>query len=362
MKRLPVSPRPYQNELLSSWRARVACRYGLEARDLTQCLAERGRDERSRFDDIAPDLGQIRLWARACRIDPMRLQRLSLTHRHPKHTRLWFLERAGHPMPVCFACFDADCAAGRDSYIRADWNLAEYFVCPVHRQMLRDRCPSCEGHLYVSYRMRDGHARLVCRKCDGRLTSRGRGCAARLDADFTYSAFGAQRQVGKIIADDPVSRTRLESRITTLWAPLDRPGAARPVFALWFNQAGWCCPSEVRGAIGSYAPLCQLPVGWRALTLVVLQDLFGPNLSIDTAMPEAAHNLFRRAAPRPVRGLGAIHVKRSAANVQRKDKITSPDEGAKVSPEIEQVVRPPIKRGFAQRERCFAGCPPMKQD
>lgn len=149
--------------------------------------------------------------------------------------QLWFLERAGCPIPVCLACFDADCAAGRDSYIRADWSLAEYFVCPVHRQMLRDRCPFCEGHLYVLYRMRDGHARPVRRKCDVRLTGRGGGRAARLDAGIAESAFAAQRQAGKIIVGNPVSRRHLESRITTLWAPLDHPGAARPIFALWFN-------------------------------------------------------------------------------------------------------------------------------
>lgn len=34
MKRLPVAPRPFRNELMSSWLARVACRYGLEGRDL----------------------------------------------------------------------------------------------------------------------------------------------------------------------------------------------------------------------------------------------------------------------------------------------------------------------------------------
>lgn len=340
--RLPIAPRPFRDELLSSWVARVACRYGLEARDLTQCLAERGRGERSPFDDIAPEQALIRLWARACRIDPMRLKRMSLGHRHPNRARLWFLERAGHPVPVCFACFDADCAAGRDSYMRANWRLAEYFSCSVHRQMLRDRCPACEGHLYVSYRMRDGHARPVCKKCDVRLTSRGGGRAACPDAGFVESAYEVQRQIGKIIAGDPVSRRRLEGRVTTLWAPLDRPGAARPIFALWFNQAGWCCPSELRASVGSHAPLRQLPVRWRALTLLVLQDLFGPDLSIDTGMPQAARNLFRRAAPQTVRGYEYSQAKRSAARARRNGKVPGSDDGVRASPEIEQVVVHPL--------------------
>lgn len=32
--RLPVAPRPYRDELLSSWMARVACRYGLTVPEL----------------------------------------------------------------------------------------------------------------------------------------------------------------------------------------------------------------------------------------------------------------------------------------------------------------------------------------
>jgi len=33
-RRLPVAPRPYRDELLSSWLGRVACRYGLDAAGL----------------------------------------------------------------------------------------------------------------------------------------------------------------------------------------------------------------------------------------------------------------------------------------------------------------------------------------
>jgi len=40
-----------------------------------------------------------------------------------------------------------------------------------------------------------------------------------------------------------------------------------------------------------------LPVRWRALVLVVLHDLFGPELVPDAVLPEAALILFGRAAP-----------------------------------------------------------------
>ena len=38
-RRLPVAPRPFRDETLSSWLGRVACRYGLDAPALAACLA-----------------------------------------------------------------------------------------------------------------------------------------------------------------------------------------------------------------------------------------------------------------------------------------------------------------------------------
>ncbi len=40
--RLPVAPRPFRGELLSSWMARVATRFGLEVPDMTAYLAGQG--------------------------------------------------------------------------------------------------------------------------------------------------------------------------------------------------------------------------------------------------------------------------------------------------------------------------------
>ena len=91
----------------------------------------------------------------------------------------------------------------------------------------------------------------------------------------------------------------LEWTIRTLWAPLDRAGAARPVLALWFDQEGWNCPFEARAAVGAPAPLQHLPVRCRVLTLAILSDLFGEAMVPIGTMPEAATRLFRRAAPIP---------------------------------------------------------------
>ena len=295
--RLPVAPRPFRGELLSSWMARVAAQYGLETTAMTTWLAGQGRGVQPPrpVNDIAPDPELLRLWARACRVDPVRLMRLSLTSRFSDRPPTWFLERPR--VPVCFACFDADVTTGCDSYLRSDWRLAEHVACPTHGEMLRDRCPVCSGNLRVSFRMRGGLLRPFCRKCDTLVTGKGGEAERPMDVEFAAGILKLQHQAHGIVRGDSDHRARLEHAIRALWAPLDRVGAARPVLALWFDQPGWHCPFEARGAVSRDAPLQHLPARWRALTLVVLGDLFGAALVFDAEMPERARWLISRAVP-----------------------------------------------------------------
>lgn len=296
--RLPVAPRPYQDELLSSWMARVAARYGAEPLELMVYLAgQGGRDAGARqVDDVAPDMRLLRLWAKACRVDPERLHRRSLASRYPDRPRDWLRTEA---VPVCLACFDVDVAAGRDAYLRANWRLAEQVVCPAHRTMLLDHCPACRGRLRLSFRMLNGLLRPFCRKCDAVLTGGGGETEDLLKADFAVGVLELQRQISGIVRGGPGRLDRLNHGIRTLWAPLDRDGAARPVLALWYDEPGWNCPYEARAAVGRPAPLQNLSARWRALTLMILHDLFGADLVPGAVLPEAAVVLFRRAAPLP---------------------------------------------------------------
>lgn len=296
--RLPVAPRPFRDELLSSWVARVAARYGAEPLELMVHLAgQGGRDAGARqVDDVAPDMGLLMLWAKACRIDPERLRRRSLASRYPAQPRDWFLTET---VPVCLACFDADVAVGRDAYLRVNWRLTEQVVCPVHRTMLLDRCPACRGHLRPSLRMLNGLLRPFCRKCEAVLTGGGGEAEDLLNVDFAAGVLDLQRQINGIVRGGPGRLDRLEHAIRILWAPLDRNGAARPVLALWYDEPGWNCPYEARATVGRHAPLQHLSVRWRALTLVILHDLFGTDLVPGAVLPEAALVLFRRAAPLP---------------------------------------------------------------
>jgi hypothetical protein len=299
--RLPVAPRPFRDELLSSWMSRVATRFGLEVPDMTAYLAgqEGTLPTLCQIADTTPEPELLKIWARGCRIDPARLERLTLEARYRNRSRDWVSSRGGGGVSVCLACFDADVAAGRDAYIRAGWKLVERVVCPVHNEILRDRCPECGAHLPASFRLRRGLLRVFCAKCECILTGKGGARADRMDAAFTKGIFAYQSQAEGIISGGEDQLAHLEWTIRMLWAPLDRAGAARPVLALWFDQEGWNCPFEARAAVGAPAPLQHLSVRWRVLTLAILGDLFGELMVPKGTMPEAAARLFRRAAPIP---------------------------------------------------------------
>jgi hypothetical protein len=309
--RLPVAPRPYRDELLSSWLARVACRYGLAAQELAGYFAARGNSQSAPvpIEDRATAQDQTRVWAQACGVDPDRLQRLALSRRYPRRPRSWYASRgpewvssaASGSTPVCLACFAADLAAGRDAYLRAGWMLAERSICPVHGRLLHDRCLSCHRRLSVAFRLHDGCARPVCGYCGWLLTDRGGEGGRPQDRALVRTALAVQRRITASVNRANREREQLEKALATLWAPLDHPAAARPVLALWFNQAGWRCPYDVRHAVGADAPLGQLPVRWRFLTLLALNDVFGADPRVDGTLPPAAAHLVRRVAPRQIR-------------------------------------------------------------
>lgn len=307
--RLPIAPRPYRDELLSSWMARVACRYGLTAPELAGDFAAEGNSLWSPqpIDDRAPDDDQTRVWARGCGVDPERLLRLSLSRRYPRRPPAWYASQgpewapAAGPIPVCLACFAADLAAGHDAYLRAGWMFAECCVCPAHGQLLQDRCGSCHRRLRVAFRLRDGFARPICSRCAGLLVDRGGEGGQAWQPDLVRAALVIQQKITTGVNGEKAERETVEKALSTLWAPLDYPAAARPVLALWFNQAGWRCPYEVRHAVGAEAPLGQMPVQWRLVTLLALNEVFGTDPRVDGAMPAAAAHLVRRAAPRQAR-------------------------------------------------------------
>ena len=297
-RRLPVAPRPHRDELLSSWLGRVACRYGLDAASLVGALAAEGDARGIPIDDAAPTQEHIVSWAHAGGVDPARL---SLSWRYPDRPPAW-LSSQGPPWaptavrspPACRACFEADRAAGRDEHLRADWMLAERCACPAHRRLLLDHCPGCREPLHFAFRLRDGWARLVCGRCEQELTARsGREDSALMEALISIQ----DRRIGAIVSVAPERRRRLEAALSTLWAPLDDPGAARPVLALWLDESGWRCPAEAQDVIGAPFPLGRLPIALRIATLIAAEAAFGLGGELLDHESDAAAFLTRRAAP-----------------------------------------------------------------
>jgi hypothetical protein len=91
IRRLPVAPRPYRDEITTSWLGRVACRYGLDAPQLASHLVFDDADAAPPpVSEMAWTADQTRLWAKACGLDPARLQRLSLAWRYPRWSLTWF--------------------------------------------------------------------------------------------------------------------------------------------------------------------------------------------------------------------------------------------------------------------------------
>ncbi|QRG09958.1 TniQ family protein (plasmid) [Xanthobacter dioxanivorans] len=328
MSRLPVAPRPFRDELLSSWLARVACRYGLSAEELAGHFnAGQTPSLPLPIDDCAPAADRTGEWAAACGVDPDRLRRLSLNQRYPRRPRPWYASQGpewapslGSP-PVCAACFDDDHAAGRDAYLRAHWQLAELCVCPRHGRLFHDRCTCCHQPLSLGFRMRAGYARPVCNHCEGALTERGGEGGRSPDSALVGVALVLQERITVGVDRDDHDRERYERAFATLWAPLDDPAAARPALALWLGAAGWRCPYDASHAVGAEAPLGRLPIRWRFITLLALDDVFGIEPRKDGTLSELAARLSRRAAPRhrqiPSRSPPIQAQQRSSAEYER---------------------------------------------
>jgi hypothetical protein len=139
----------------------------------------------------------------------------------------------------------------------------------------------------VAFRLYDG-SQAACSRCGRFLADRGGENKQPQDQDLAGIALITQKRITARINDENPERAQLEKALATLWAPLDHPAAARPVLALWFDEAGWRCPCEAKHAVGAEAPLGQLPVRWRLLTLLALHDVFGPDLCLDGAMSATA--------------------------------------------------------------------------
>jgi hypothetical protein len=318
---LPVAPRAFEDELLSSWQGRVACRYDLEADDLAERLGAtpRGRPVGFADRDFAPADAAVSVWASACRLADRQVSEMALSsRRRPVGLYVWGEGRAVGAIrrPVCPACLDEDAEAGRDHHLRRTWALVERCLCDRHRRFLSETCPQCSSITGYRFRNRGGAARLVCIRCQG-VVRDALGRAASDEAQWFFrilsSAFAGA------VDGSPATVGAVLRAARLLWAaPLARGGSRTPFVARIVS--GVYGPPRTGAAEDRSEPLATASLGWRMATLVGVaqlldlggarQGLGSPPFTLDqlAEWTGEARPAFRPRPARPVAG-GPAHLR-----------------------------------------------------
>lgn len=162
-------PKPLPDEVFSSWCWRTALKTGLPLKTL---LAQYGITVPSFWVDA----GRVK-------IDVLRIA--SITMVEPEHILgmmfssksvigdIEFSYLTTEPLarrPIyryCHECLKGD----QIPYIRKRWRLAHNHLCGIHKNVLRDHCPSCKARLDVSQRAKCKPSTLLfCNECGANLS------------------------------------------------------------------------------------------------------------------------------------------------------------------------------------------------
>jgi TniQ len=317
---LPVAPRPFEDELLSSWQGRIACRYDLCADGLSERLGVAPHDRSIGFSgrDFAPAPAAVSAWARACRLSEGRVREMALSTRpRPMGLYVWGEGRAVGAIrrPLCPACLEEDADAGRDHHIRRTWALVESCLCDRHGRFLSETCAHCHSALGFRFRNRGG-ARLVCIRCQSAV--RGLPAAGDAASPAIQGFFGRLSPLFAGSIECPPSTACAVLRAARLlWAsPRARGRSRTPFIARIASDAP--SPPLTGAAEDRREPLATASLGWRMATLVgvaQLLDLGGARRDLGSA-PFTVEQLaewtgevrseFRWPPARPVAGGPAV--------------------------------------------------------
>jgi hypothetical protein len=161
-------PKPLPDEIFSSWCWRTSLKTGLSLKAL---LAQYGITVPSFWVDT----GRVK-------IDVLRIS--SITMVEPEHIlKLMFSSKSvigetefscltTEPLarrPIyryCLDCLKSD----QVPYLRKRWRLAHIHLCDIHKNVLRDHCPSCKARLDVSQKTCKPSTLLFCNECGANLS------------------------------------------------------------------------------------------------------------------------------------------------------------------------------------------------
>ena len=159
---LPLAPRPYPGEAISSWVRRIAARYDIGADDLVaHMLGYRpfgfGRAERlnHRVDALLEDA-----LAAATRVEAATIKRLRVVRDDGRATSWHRTSPAWCPI-----CIRGDLEERGELYERAIWRLGTCVLCPDHDILLVDTCRWCVAEARCRFRGGNGRLKLACNAC-----------------------------------------------------------------------------------------------------------------------------------------------------------------------------------------------------
>jgi hypothetical protein len=179
---LPFAPRPYSDELLSSWLLRVAAANLVSLQELLDSFEDRyGRVLINVPIDYAISDTAISALARFCRVAPEKIQALDLRLRAAHLSPALLLHYPQDPAlfrcPRCslrrvrYAFCPLCLASQRVIHVRWDWSVACLIRCVLHRALLLDGCPACGEPDPVTFPGFDSSSIPVCRSCGNDVTA-----------------------------------------------------------------------------------------------------------------------------------------------------------------------------------------------
>ncbi|TAY27324.1 hypothetical protein ELH88_29170 (plasmid) [Rhizobium ruizarguesonis] len=285
---LAIAPRPFEDELLSCWRWRVASHHSSSPRHVENwiCGASGASKPHLFSHDVTAEQSVTRLWALACRLKQVDLDRLSL--QASGRSRASFVSDPVH-RGVCPACLDDDAEEGRDHYCRRSWACVEAVVCPRHKTGLEINCGRCfRSGLFQFRSTSDGVVRLFCRDCDAVVSAR------RFQRRDQTDLLQVVSLVGEAIGKGGSEFERIETASRFLWSP--RPEAMPYIAALGLQLPYGQRPTVTSGT----DPMTSLPPAWRAVTITAIADLLFQEASKTAQMSSSVREAFRQFERGPV--------------------------------------------------------------
>ncbi|WFU13005.1 TniQ family protein (plasmid) [Rhizobium sp. CB3090] len=264
---LPIAPRPYPDELISSWQARVACRYGCTPAEIELWLGHGDRPSMfASFElcDFRPDPLVIRLWARTARLKIADVEAMMLSRQ--VRSIDWYVSDHSQ-RGICSDCLDEDVSAGRDHYLRREWAHVEAAACGKHRRLLQDFCDRCFARGRFRFECSEEGARLVCGDCSTVVSGGQNKIEGGADLDFLLmltAAVDAAIEGRK----GSVALNEITAVIETLWS---RSQANGKPFIAWLDLKLPFGRLPVFTARGN--PVAGLSLPWRAATFVAAAQL-----------------------------------------------------------------------------------------